>query len=175
MDTWTTFRLPRFKSPSSNVLRIYVYYKLFIENQSLLNNSSRLSRVNKIRNIKCFLMITDLQNGNSLVVQEFDFRTCSIREYRCTRSFWISYTEYHSVERILQNETRRGKDRFVRSTFNEQRRLLRRTKKLGRRFGMNYGMQRDWPAARNNRIRDNCESFPERRMVAVFKFREKRF
>lgn len=27
------------------------------------------------------------------------------------------------------------------------------------------GMQRDWPTARNNRIRDNCESFPERRMA----------
>lgn len=27
------------------------------------------------------------------------------------------------------------------------------------------GMQRDWPAARNNRIRDNCESFTERRMA----------
>lgn len=85
--------------------------------------------------------------------------------HRWTRSFWISYTEYCS-ERILRNETRRGENRFVhRSTFNGQRRLLQRTKKLSRRFGMNYGMQRDWPAARNNRIRDNCESFPERRMA----------
>lgn len=98
------------------------------------------------------------------VVREFNF-PCSIREYRRARSFRISYTEYCS-ERILRNETRRGEDRFVhRSTFNGQRRLLQRTKKLSRRFGMNYRMQRDWPAARNNRIRDNCESFPERRMA----------
>ena len=75
--------------------------------------------------------------------------------------------EFH-IRNIVQNafyEMKRVRERIGSSTFNGQRRLLQRTKKLSRRFGMNYGMQRDWPAARNNHIRDNCESFPERRMA----------
>lgn len=75
--------------------------------------------------------------------------------------------EFH-IRNIVQNafyEMKRVRERIGSSTFNGQRRLLQRTKKLSRRFGMNYGMQRDWPVARNNRIRDNCESFPERRMA----------
>lgn len=160
MDTFFIFkvtsRFPRFKFASSNALDLHlvncsiilefeIYYK---SNNKIRNNAFSRSFIptceNSLVRFPFYTFDTRISSSMNAIILNFIHGIL----------FRMHFTKWNTSGRGSVRSLLTGSD----VCYNARRNLVDGS-------GWITGMQRDWPAARNNRIRDNCESFPERRMA----------
>lgn len=145
----STSRFPRFKFVSSNALHLHllncsitlefeIYYKS--------NNKIRLIPTceNSVIRFPFYTFDTRISSSMNTIILNFIHGIL----------FRTHFTKWNTSGRGSVRSLLTGSD----VCYNARRNLVDGS-------GWITGMQRDWPTARNNRIRDNCESFPERRMA----------